>query len=85
MSLLEAKDYAGISRHAHRAKGTSATYRLASIAEGFARLEELVQSRDAQAIAGTVDRIMRMGRLEADQPASAHRPSRDTLEMDADE
>ncbi|MHC4517116.1 MAG: Hpt domain-containing protein [Planctomycetota bacterium] len=84
-SLLAAEDYAGISHHAHRAKGTSATYRLASISEGFAQLEERAQSQDSQAIEGTVDRIMRMVQLEAGKLASAHKPSRDNLEMDADE
>ncbi len=63
--LLEVEDYPAVKHHAHRAKGTSATYRLVSISEGFARMEHFADSRDAQAIAETVDGIMRMIRAEA--------------------
>lgn len=85
VSLLAAGDYVGISHHAHRAKGTSATYRLGSISEGFAQLEAEALSRDAHAIKGTVDKLMRMVHQEADKLNSACRPSRGRLEMDADE
>ena len=36
--MLEAKDYAMIKHRSHRAKGTSATYRLNSISKNYAQL-----------------------------------------------
>ena len=52
--LLEAQDYSGIKQVAHRAKGTSGTYGLTSIAEKFTQLEQLAESRDSEQIAGLV-------------------------------
>ena len=63
--MLQADDYAAIKGYAHRTKGTAATYRLGSIARGFAQLEQFAESRDPQAIGDVLDRIMRMVELEA--------------------
>ena len=68
--MLQAGDYTAVKGHAHRVKGTAATYRLGSIARGFAQLEQLAESGDLQAMRDVLDRIMRMVELEAANLAS---------------
>ncbi|MFC1760826.1 Hpt domain-containing protein [Planctomycetota bacterium] len=53
-SCLDYDDFDGIVRHAHRAKGTSATYRLEKIAAQFSALEKAAQARQAQRVLESV-------------------------------
>lgn len=62
--MLEEKDYAAIKHHAHRAKGTSGTYRLRSISKHFAQLEILAESQNPEAIFAAVNEIMRLVEAE---------------------
>jgi HPt (histidine-containing phosphotransfer) domain-containing protein len=72
--MLEAKDYAMIKRRSHRAKGTSATYRLNSISKNFAQLEILVDSQNPDAITNTINEIMQLVEFELNR-ASSQAPS----------
>ncbi len=68
--MLEAKDYAMIKRRSHRAKGTSATYRLNSISKNFAQLEILTDSQNPDAITSTINEIMQLVELELNRASS---------------
>lgn len=54
---VEAGDYAAVRKQAHRIRGTSGTYRLGSIYQAAARLEQVVTRRNPKAIATSVDEI----------------------------
>ena len=62
--MLEVKDYSAIKFQAHRAKGTSSTYRLNSISKNFAQLEIWAESQNPDAINNTIKEIMRLVELE---------------------
>jgi len=68
--MLEAKDYAMIKRRSHRAKGTSATYRLNSISKTFAQLEVLADKKNPDAITNTINEIMQLVELELNRASS---------------
>lgn len=68
--MLEVKDYTTIKHQAHRAKGTSATYRLNSISKYFAQLEILVDSQNPDAITNTINEIMQLVELELNRASS---------------
>ena len=68
--MLEAKDYAMIKRRSHRAKGTSATYRLNSISKNFAQLEILADNQNPDAITNTINEIMQLVELELNRVSS---------------
>jgi HPt (histidine-containing phosphotransfer) domain-containing protein len=57
---LQIEDYGAIKKDAHRIKGTSGTYRFEHISEGAGQLERLAESQDSQAIATTIDKVMRL-------------------------
>ncbi len=57
---LEARDYDAIKKYAHRIKGTSGTYRLDSIFNGAAQLERVAESKNPDAIASAINKIMRL-------------------------
>jgi HPt (histidine-containing phosphotransfer) domain-containing protein len=54
---LDRGDLVNLQRQAHRAKGTSGTYRLAKIAEHFSRLESLVLQDTGQDIPPLLDQL----------------------------
>jgi HPt (histidine-containing phosphotransfer) domain-containing protein len=64
-NILEVKDYASIKKQAHRIKGTSGTYHLDAISKSVARLESLADSQNPDAIVNTLDKVMRLIKLEA--------------------
>lgn len=68
--MLEVKDYITIKRQAHRAKGTSATYRLDSISKNFARLEILADGQDSDAITNIINKTVRLIELELNGTSS---------------
>jgi HPt (histidine-containing phosphotransfer) domain-containing protein len=68
--MLEAKDYAMIKRRSHRAKGTSATYRLNSISKNFAQLEILADNQNPDAITNTINEIIQLVELELNRASS---------------
>jgi HPt (histidine-containing phosphotransfer) domain-containing protein len=68
--MLEAEDYAMIKRRSHRAKGTSATYRLNSISKNFAQLEILTDSQNPDAITNTINKIVQLIELELNGASS---------------
>jgi HPt (histidine-containing phosphotransfer) domain-containing protein len=61
---LDRKDYTTIKKQAHRIKGTSGTYRLESIAKSVAKLENLADNRNPDAISNGITRLMRLVELE---------------------
>ena len=61
---LQMEDYSAIKKQAHRIKGTSGTYQFERISESAAQLERLAESRDSQAIANTIDKVMRLVEVE---------------------
>ena len=63
---LAAGDYAAIKQYAHRARGTSGTYRLDSIASAFALLEHLADEGNLDELAVTISKIQRMIELETE-------------------
>lgn len=63
-TTLEVKDYTRIKKQAHRIKGTCGTYRLDTISQSVARLEHLADSQNPDAIATTIDKVMRLIELE---------------------
>ncbi|MHC4560162.1 MAG: Hpt domain-containing protein [Planctomycetota bacterium] len=67
MLMLEAKDYAAIKHHAHRAKGTSGTFLLDSISKNFAELELLAERRNSEAIVEIVGKISSIVELETEK------------------
>ena len=73
--MLEVKDYTAIKHQAHRAKGTSATYRLNSISKNFAQLEILVESQNPDAITNTINEIMQLVELELNRASSQAAPT----------
>ena len=77
--MLEAKDYAMIKRRSHRAKGTSATYRLNLISKNFAQLEILADNQNPGAIPNTINEIIRLVELELNR-AGSQAASTDTSE-----
>ena len=62
---LEIKDYTAIERAAHRIKGTSGTFRLASIAESAAELKVLATSQNPDAISTAIDTMVHLVELES--------------------
>lgn len=64
---LVARDYPAIKQYAHRAKGTSGTYHLDSIAKMFADLEQLTEKRNSDEIAATLSRIGSLVELETEK------------------
>jgi HPt (histidine-containing phosphotransfer) domain-containing protein len=68
--MLEVKDYTSIKHQAHRAKGTSATYRLNSISKNFAQLEILADSQNPDTITNTINEIMQLVELELNRASS---------------
>ena len=54
---LDRGDLADLQRQAHRAKGTSGTYRLAKISEHFSRLESLALQDTVQDIPPLLDQL----------------------------
>jgi HPt (histidine-containing phosphotransfer) domain-containing protein len=68
--MLEVKDYTTIKHQAHRAKGTSATYRLNSISKNFAQLEILADSQNPDTITNTINEIMQLVELELNRASS---------------
>jgi HPt (histidine-containing phosphotransfer) domain-containing protein len=68
--MLEVKDYTSIKHQAHRAKGTSATYRLNSISKNFAQLEILADSQNPDSITNTINEIMQLVELELNRASS---------------
>ena len=54
---LDRGDLANLQRQAHRAKGTSGTYRLAKISEHFSRLESLALQDTVQDIPPLLDQL----------------------------
>jgi HPt (histidine-containing phosphotransfer) domain-containing protein len=80
---LAARDYTAIGQHAHRAKGTSGTYHLDSIAEMFADLEQIAEKRNPNDIAETLSRIGSLVELETEKLSRSmaslpDRPERNT-------
>ncbi len=63
-TILEIKDYNAIKKHAHRIKGTSGTYRLDTISKSVARLEQLADNRNPDAIVTTINEVKRLVELE---------------------
>lgn len=63
-NTLKMKDYDEIKKDAHRIKGTSGTYQFDHISQSAAQLEHLAESRDSQAIAATINELMRLVDLE---------------------
>ncbi|MHC4616571.1 MAG: Hpt domain-containing protein [Planctomycetota bacterium] len=61
---LELKDYNTIKKQAHRIKGTSGTYRLERISRNVAKLEDSADSRNPDAIANGIAKVMRLVELE---------------------
>jgi HPt (histidine-containing phosphotransfer) domain-containing protein len=61
---LQMEDYGAIKKDAHRIKGTSGTYQFERISQSAAHLERLAESRDSQAIANTIDEVMRQLEVE---------------------
>ncbi|HUW20073.1 MAG TPA: Hpt domain-containing protein [Sedimentisphaerales bacterium] len=59
-NVLEVKDYTAIKKQAHRIKGTSGTYRLESISRSVARLEQLADRQNPDAIANSIDKLRRL-------------------------
>lgn len=57
---VQKRDYPAIKHHAHRAKGTSATYRLNSISKNFAQLEFLAESQNPKGIVAVINEIMQL-------------------------
>jgi HPt (histidine-containing phosphotransfer) domain-containing protein len=68
--MSEVKDYAMINRRSHRAKGTSATYRLNTISKNFAQLEILADSQNPDAISKAINEIMQLVELELNRASS---------------
>jgi len=65
--ILKTKDYATIKEQAHRIKGTSATYRLNSISQTIAQLEDLAEKRNSEAIVTAINKIKRLIDVENDR------------------
>ena len=65
--ILKTKDYAAIKEQAHRVKGTCATYRLDSISQTIAQLEDLAENRNSNAIVTAINKIKRLIDLENDR------------------
>ena len=78
-TLLSAKNYTAIKKHAHRIKGTSGTYHLDAIARNASVLEGLADNQNPEAIASAIDNIkqsvdvetmnLNSGTASADKPA----------------
>ncbi|MHC4333744.1 MAG: Hpt domain-containing protein [Planctomycetota bacterium] len=61
---LQMEDYGAIKKDAHRIKGTSGTYQFERISESAAQIERLAESGDSQAIANTIDEVIRQLEVE---------------------
>jgi HPt (histidine-containing phosphotransfer) domain-containing protein len=82
-STLDMKDYDEIKKQAHRIKGTSGTYQFDLIAQSAAQLELLAESRDSQAIAATINELMRLVDLETKKLNAQQLSSPTNAERDA--
>ena len=71
---LDVKDYTTIKHQAHRAKGTSATYRLSSISKNFAQIEILAENQNPESITNTINEIIRLVELELNLASSQDKP-----------
>ena len=58
MARAKAKDYAAVSKQAHRIRGTSGTYRLEGICEAAGRLEQVAERARPEAIMTTLDELI---------------------------
>ena len=67
--MLNAGDPEGIRQLAHRVKGTSGTFGLVSIAEEFARLEEVAEDDGRERTLEVVMRIREMAAARRDASA----------------
>lgn len=66
-TMLKLKDYAAIKKHAHRIKGTSATYRLDDIAQSADRLQCLADTKNPDAIDIIINKLVQLVELHANK------------------
>ena len=76
MGLLQAQDHTGIRHVAHRAKGTSGTYGLGTIAEKFTQLEEATGGHQQGEIPGLIATVRRLVEAEMEKLYPRIAPSR---------
>ena len=83
--ILKKKDYATIKKHAHRIKGTSATYRLDDISESAAQLQRTADTQKPKAVSDIIDELGRLVQLHAGRLNSLTHSSVDDSERLTDD
>ena len=84
-TMLKQKDYAAIKKHAHRIKGTSATYRLDDISQSAAQLQHIADTQKPKAVSALIDKLARLIQLQADRLNSLTLSSMDDSERLTDD
>lgn len=79
-TMLKQKDYAAIKKHAHRIKGTSATYHLDDISKSAAQLQHIADTQNPNAIAAIISKLIQLVELHTDRLDSLTVPSVDNSE-----
>jgi HPt (histidine-containing phosphotransfer) domain-containing protein len=84
-TMLKEKDYAAIKKHAHRIKGTSATYRLDDISESAAQLQHTADAQKPKAVSDIIDELGRLVQFRAGRLNSLTHSSVDDSERLTDD
>ncbi|MHC4394184.1 MAG: Hpt domain-containing protein [Planctomycetota bacterium] len=82
--MLSQKDYAAIKKHAHRIKGTSATYRLGDISKSAAQLQHIADTQNPNTIAAIINKLTQLVKLQIEKLDSLTLSSIDDSERFAD-
>ncbi|MHC4737749.1 MAG: Hpt domain-containing protein [Planctomycetota bacterium] len=84
-TMLKQKDFAAIKKHAHRIKGTSATYRLDDISKSATQLQHIADTQKPKAVSAVIDELARLVQLQAGRLNSLTLSSADESERLTDD